>query len=519
MPTSNSNKLSAYSWLSLENAESTITLIIRFTGLSSELPSIFDSFDELLFGFAIVTLSFQNLPLLMEVPAITYIETPRFFSPQLFPSEQAACISSLKSQGLSGKGVLCCVIDTGIDYRNPQFIAPDGSSRIVAIYDDETRTFYTRGQINEVLLGSNDLPLLATSPHGTNVATIMAGNDGVAFESDLFICRLQNNADNFTTTASLMRCFTYAVKTADALRKPISINLSYGTNAGSHMGDGLLEQYLDALMGYGQCVITVGSGNSASNGQVAEGTLSAGTLSDSIRFSTGDQTGTFYLFAYTPAFESVDITLSQPSTNDKVEKAISGPTPYSTYIEHAFRIVQTGLGGIWTVQINAPLGHSLPISYQLYLSTSADFDARFFIPTQQGTFTIPSTAKKVLSVGAYNANLNAYAPFSGRGFVSYIETPSGPRYEAVKPEVVAPGVGIRLPSGQSITGTSYAAPFVSGTAALLMQWGIVNGNDPALYGQKVKSAIIKGTEALRAEPLRPNERTGFGALCAANSFL
>ncbi len=37
-----------------------------------------------------------------------------------------------------------------------------------------------------------------------------------------------------------------------------------------------------------------------------------------------------------------------------------------------------------------------------------------------------------------------------------------------------------------------AAPFVTGAAALLMEWGIVRGNDLYMYGDKLKASLIKG---------------------------
>lgn len=39
----------------------------------------------------------------------------------------------------------------------------------------------------------------------------------------------------------------------------------------------------------------------------------------------------------------------------------------------------------------------------------------FYSPRAVGTLTIPSTAGKVISVGAYDSRQNAYADFSGRG--------------------------------------------------------------------------------------------------------
>lgn len=117
-------------------------------------------------------------------------------------------------------------------------------------------------------------------------------------------------------------------------------------------------------------------------------------------------------------------------------------------------------------------------------------------------------------MGAYDSRLLTYAPFSGRGYTR--------DNNQVKPDLVAPGVDIMTTAVNGgyvrVTGTSFAAPFVTGAAAMLMQWGIVEGNDPYLYGQKVKAYLRKGAVHLPNFEEWPNPTVGYGTLCVKNSL-
>ena len=144
-------------------------------------------------------------------------------------------------------------------------------------------------------------------------------------------------------------------------------------------------------------------------------------------------------------------------------------------------------------------------------------DFAFLRPSSSGTLTIPSTAALVVTVAAYDARTFAYADFSGRG-PSHVYEESG----APKPDLAAPGVGVTapVPGGgyRSFDGTSFAAPFVTGSAALLMEWGIVQGNDPYLYGEKVKAYLRRGARELPGYDRWPNPLLGYGALCVRDSL-
>ena len=170
--------------------------------------------------------------------------------------------------------------------------------------------------------------------------------------------------------------------------------------------------------------------------------------------------------------------------------------------------------GIWSFYLS-------PVSlisgrYDFWLPSAGilNTSTRFLRPTPDTTLTIPSTASKVITIGAYNSRYHSYADFSGRGFTRLTNQ--------IKPDLAAPGVNIMAPAAnggyQSVTGTSFATPVASGAAALLMQWGIVNGNDPFLYGEKVKAYLRRGAKKLPGISEYPNPMVGYGALCVRDSL-
>ena len=195
------------------------------------------------------------------------------------------------------------------------------------------------------------------------------------------------------------------------------------------------------------------------------------------------------------------------------------PSPYSQAQEIYLSFQGAGNhlsveNGIWTLRLIP--GRLISGSFDLWLpgGNAIGPQTRFFSPTTDTTLTIPSTARSSITVGAYDPRLSSYASFSGRGYTRILHE--------VKPDLAAPGVNIPAPrSGggyASFTGTSFATPFVSGSAALMMEWGILRGNDPFLYGEKLKAYLIAGAKPIASESAYPNRRVGWGALCLSESL-
>ena len=170
-------------------------------------------------------------------------------------------------------------------------------------------------------------------------------------------------------------------------------------------------------------------------------------------------------------------------------------------------------GGIWKLTLMPK--QLVDGRFELWMPSGAQINEEtgFLVSESALTLTIPSTARRPITVAAYDANTDTYAPFSGRGYVCCNQS---------KPDLSAPGVDILscAPGGGYTrkSGTSMACPFVTGSAALLMQYGIINGKDSYLYGQKVKAYLIRGARRTRAFETFPNDRVGWGMLCVADSI-
>ena len=534
-------------------------VIIKYSGPESGLAGNGIQVVPLLGGYAVVTLPESEIDEYSHRVQVEFMEKPKRLYFELFQAKGASCIRTVQTgrNGLTGKGILTGVVDSGVDYFHPDFRNADGSSRILRLWDQSiqgnppqgyvTGTEYTKEQIDEALaLGENQgrrlVPSSDYSGHGTSVLGVAAGNgrasdgvnQGVTYESDLLVVKMGIPRENsFPRTTELIQGIDYLVRQALTMGRPMAINLSFGNNYGSHKGDSLLETYIDMVSSIGRLAICTGTGNNGNQPLHEGGTLKQGQTRQ-IELSVSSREPTLNVQLWKSYEDEMSIYIENPSGNriGSLDEKLGPqryrlgntdlliyygkPGPYhltqEIYID--FLPGKTYVdSGDWKIILSGKKVRGG--EYYLWLpgGNTLNRGTGFYEPRAYGTLTIPATARRVIAVGAYDSLVDSYADFSGRGsrMLPYL-----------KPDLVAPGVNIvaPVPGGgyRTVTGTSFATPFVSGSAALLMQWGIVNGNDPYLYGEKVKAYLRKGARPLPGYEEYPNEEVGWGALCLENSF-
>jgi subtilisin family serine protease len=535
-------------------------VIVKYHGSLKGLEAENIIVEELIAGYAILTVPEERMDVLARTEQIEYVEKPKRLFFEDISGNTAICAvpGSASLRGLNGKGVLVAVIDSGIDYWNETFRKPDGRTRIRYLYDQVLGREFDAAQIDEALAtGSRQqaltvVPSIDTTGHGTAVAGIAAGNGGkegaayagVAAESELLIVRLGTAKENsFPRTTEMMRALTYIVNKAVELQMPVAINLSFGNTYGAHNGTSLLERFIDNLSEIGKNVICVGSGNEGASGGHVGGKLSdtgvfvelvIGSYERGINVQLWKEyTDRYQVTLVSPSGESFAVDTDRPGKQiyrlgrTTILLYNGEPAPYLTGQELYFDLLPEGNNtyidaGVWTFVLTPVRIVTGNYTFYLPSGTVRNADTRFVRTTPDVTLTIPSTASKVITVGAYDTIYDAYADFSGRGYLYQERVNSRTPDSFVKPDLVAPGIGILAPDREggytAVTGTSFAVPFVSGAAALLLQWGIVDGNDPYLYGEKVKAYLRKGARQLTGFSEYPNPQTGYGALCVRESI-
>ena len=542
-----------------DKEENVWELIVKYSGTLEAVRQTARSVTELLNGYAVIVIEEERIGQLAQLPEVEFIEKPKKLYFQTDVGRQVSCIDIVQDMPLSlrGKGTLIGIVDSGIDYENAEFRNEDGTTRIVSLWDQSVNgrppagylagTEYTREQIDAALATEDKevrrqmVKTSDVSGHGT------AGNGrgsegrrfrGAAPEAELIIVKMGAPREGgFPRTTELMRGVDYIVRKAVELRRPVAINISFGNTYGSHDGTSLVERFLNDIADMWKNVICIGSGNEGASAGHVSGKVRR-QISETVELAVQQREPALSIQIWKSYVDEMGVSVISPSGRQAgpfyeflgAQRYILGdtelliyygePKPYSVKQEIYLSLLpgkQYIESGVWKIVLTP--GRIVDGEYQMWLptQTSLNMGTAFLQPNSMSTLTIPSTASLAVTVAAYDARTFSYADFSGRG-------PAG-MYEGenvLKPDIAAPGVRVTapVPGGgyQSFSGTSFAAPFVTGSAALLMEWGIVRGNDPYLYGEKVKAYLRKGAKQLAGYERWPNALLGYGALCVRDSL-
>ena len=479
---------------------------------------------------------------------------------------------------LTGRGVILAFADTGINIRNRIFKKEDGSTRILAIWDQTIQdgeppegflygTEYTREEIDRALLAEETdtqratdiVPSVDDNGHGTRLAALAAGSrieegslyNSPAFQADILVVKLkpakQYLRDYYMipdgaaaySSADVMMAIKYMDQFAKVFQRPIVYCFGMGTNFRDHEGGGIFSRYLTAVASQRSRVMVIAGGNEGNAAHHYRGNFEDGgrSLEENMEIFVS---------------EGVDGFLMEIWTEAPVNLAVSIRTPGGEYIEPSSILFQTNLRyrfvfeetiitvynayitqgsgdalvlmrfekptpGVWTVGVSDE-ANSPDARFDAWLPIS-EFLSRpvyFLRPDPETTLTTPSYVTDAVTVATYNSRDNSIYQNSGRGFS---------RDNRIKPDLAAPGVDMtivgnrlgEIPVISTYTGSSLAAAVMAGAAAQFAQWAVVDGNSPYIRSQELKNYFIRG--AARDRNIEyPNPIWGYGRLDLYGTF-
>ncbi len=463
--------------------------------------------------------------------------------------------------GLTGKGVIVCIIDTGIDYTKPVFRNDDGTSRVLAIWDQTVQTGeppsgfqygteFTREEINDALLLEDPytaVPSRDEIGHGTTIAEVAAGGDGVTYvgaapSADILVVKLKECKQYFRDfylipqdvpayqENDIMLAVQYADTFVKVFSRPVVICIALGTSYGDHAGNAMLSRYLNFIAVRRSRAVVVAGGNEGNARHHFHGRLdrggSGGAASVEVRVDTNVSGFLLELWGNIPDIFTLSVRAPGGETIAPVQLGIRESITYGFVYERskvtiAGMLVEPASGeelillrvqdptpGIWNFRVEAA-GEIYNGEFHLWLPISQFLDAPvyFLESSPYITLTGPAMAADVISVSTYDAANNSFYIDSGRGFS---------RTGAIRPDFAAPGVSVSTTNGRE-SGSSLAAAVTAGAVAQFMQWAVVQGNNKLVESREIKNYFIRGASR-NFDMSYPSREWGYGRLNISGTF-
>jgi subtilisin family serine protease len=510
--------------------------------------------------------------LLKDVPSIIFIDPRSKFVLQDISSSSVDNINAIKGNpylDLTGRGVLVGMVDTGIDYLNEEFIREDDTSRVLNIWDQTIQDksdksvyigkTYSNEEINnainayrnkedpyKIVISKDDIG------HGTKIAGIIGARgynkeiEGIApncdfvvvklFESINFKNELEGNNVKYTpiyNNAEVLAAVEYLRKYAITADRAMVIYLGTGTTEGSHDGNNLISRYLTSISNDKGIVIVTGVGNEGASEGHASGNITQVKNVDTIelRIPREIKSFSFNIWVEKPNRLSLNVISPNGESSDfikavknriisfnfiffKAQMTVKYYSPEQFTGNEAIKVIFNDIkAGIWIFQLRGDYITNGKYNIWLPPQKTLPEDTKFLQSDPFVTLTIPSTARNVATV-AYNGNNNALLASSGKGFSS--------DNMQINPYISTIGVNILTtkPLGgiTTISGSSAATAIIVGACALLLQWGIINGNNKNMYSTTIISYLIHGADRNNRIYAYPNREIGYGFFDLLGTF-
>ncbi|MBW4434256.1 MAG: S8 family peptidase [Pelatocladus maniniholoensis HA4357-MV3] len=499
-------------------------------------------------------LPIDRLDDLSEESAVQRIKPSRKLKLRMDEAPKKVKLPEFKNKaGLTGKGVVIGVIDSGIDPKHPAF-----AGRILRIWDQTLPgPGVEEGGYGAELTGTQLTISQDTDGHGTHVAGIASGLDntygGVAPEAELVIVKTD------LQDAHIADGVRYIFRLASEMGLPAVVNLSLGGHADGHDGSDSLSKIIDAESGPGRivCCAAGNEGNDNIHGQTNVSSKRLGTMRFSVPYN---QVGIVWLNGWYSCDGQLEISLRSPNgfvtpfqpiiadgnpskqynlLDARVEVVTPGPDPangdYNFFVQIRgggnSRFNQPVPGGVWQLRVRNTSGNDVRLDvWTLDDTASVFFTGKSISDTMK--IGSPGAASNAVTVASYTTKV-IYTDIDGNqrkvGFeldnISEFSSEGPLRNDAQKPDVAAPGAMIvsALSSNANfdrsmmvnskfvvLAGTSMATPFVSGLVALLLQ------RDPNLTPEAVKDLLRQNSSIPDESVGTFDPKWGYGLIDAEN---
>ncbi|MBN8704613.1 MAG: S8 family peptidase [Bacteroidetes bacterium] len=485
-----------------------------------------------------VTCKKSSIQTLADLPFVEFIESEPGDMPLMNVSRskqmngstfRGTWTDTVHTLGYTGKRVIVGIVDDGFSFSHGDFQKPDGTSRVLFIWNQGTNTpakypalpVYSYGtEWTSANIDASQVTGVPTNSHGSNCLSIScsdgsaSGIKGMAPESDIILVVRKSGS----TLANTIDAFNYIQKKAKSLGKPVVISYSLGSQFGPHDGTKVHEIAIDSLSGPGS-IFAIAAGNSGGQNIHITGNLPATGFTDTLRFTISSNPNgngqSFSVNSWYPSGDSLDFSLIGPTGN--VYGPFSLKASFDTlstsdgflYIGNNFdAISQRNIIDWELINFNnrkVKTGQWKAVHYSRKNNSGSIFDGWINISSVSGSFqdhvnsqkviTMPGTAVQAVTAGAYEISTGSRQSGSSIG-----PTRDGRQ----KPELSAPS-NVTTAFGV-FGGTSASAPHLTGAIALLLQ------ADSSLTPTQIKDLLQNGANVDAVTGSVPNASWGFGKL-------